>query len=141
MIRTETAWFFFAAVTIFVVALVLGVWKWRQSLTSSDGTAHRYVNVAHSAGLMYSFATAAIVAPLVQFSGWPSAVNIVAAAMVVGMFFVTIGNYIRLALEAKTDNQMRDRRPSLRFVLEALVIFEIGGTLVLLTGFASAQLL
>ncbi|MET8983253.1 hypothetical protein ABZX85_47575 [Streptomyces sp. NPDC004539] len=139
--RTETAWVFTLAGTIFTLALVLGVWKWKQSLTSPDGTAHRYVNVAHNAGLMYSFATAAILAPLVQFSGWPSAVNIVAATMVIAMFLVTIGNYIRLGLEGETDNQMRDRRSSLRFVLEALVVCEIGGTLVLLSGFVSAQLL
>ncbi|MFC8946367.1 MULTISPECIES: hypothetical protein [Streptomyces] len=140
MIRQETAWVLFAAGLIFLASLVLGVWKWQQSISSVDGTAHRYVNVAHNAGLMYSFAVAAIVAPLVQFSGWPSAVNITAAAAIIGMFIVTISNYVRLAIEGRTDNQMRDRRPSLRGVREALIIGEIGGTAVLLTGFAYAEL-
>ncbi|MEU9602774.1 hypothetical protein AB0E06_39060 [Streptomyces sp. NPDC048109] len=140
MIRQETAWVLFAAGLIFLASLVLGVWKWQQSISSTDGTAHRYVNVAHNAGLMYSFAAAAIVAPLVQFSGWPSAVNFTAAAAIIGMFIVTISNYVRLAIEGQTDNQMRDRRPSLRGVREALIIGEIGGTAVLLTGFAYAEL-
>ncbi|MET9745909.1 MULTISPECIES: hypothetical protein [Streptomyces] len=140
MIRQETAWVLFAAGLIFLAALVLGVWKWQQSIASPDGTAHRYVNVAHSSGLLYSFATSAVVAPLVQFSGWPSAVNITAAAVIVGMFVVTISTYVRLGLEGRTDNQMRDRKSGLRGVREALIVGEIGGTLVLLSGFASAQL-
>ncbi|WP_437001015.1 hypothetical protein [Streptomyces sp. enrichment culture] len=90
--------------------------------------------------MMYSFATSAVVAPLVQFSGWPAAVNIAAAAAIVGMFVVTITNYVRLGVQARTDNQMRDLRSSLRGAREALIIGEIGGTAVLLTGFASAQL-
>ncbi|GAA0657636.1 hypothetical protein GCM10009535_40960 [Streptomyces thermocarboxydovorans] len=141
MIRQETAWVFFAAGLYFVAALVIGVWKWQQSITSPDGRAHRYVDVAHQAGLMYSFAIAAIIAPLVELSGWPSAVNIVAAAAVIGMFTVTITNYVRLGIQARTDNQMRDLKPILRGVREALIITEIGGTSVLLAGFASAQLL
>ncbi|MFJ5774581.1 hypothetical protein [Streptomyces sp. NPDC093094] len=140
MIRPETAWVLFAAGLLFIASLVVGVWKWQQSLSSPDGTAHRYVNVAHNAGLMYSFATSAVVAPLVQFSGWPSAVNITAAAAIIGMFTLTISNYVRLGIQARTDNQMRDLRPSLLGAREALIIGEIGGTAVLLTGFASAQL-
>lgn len=140
MIRTETAWVLFVGGLIFVAALVIGVWKWQQSIASPEGTAHRYVNVAHNAGLMYSFATSAIIAPLVQFSGWPASVNIAASMAILGMFAVTIANYVRLALQATTDNQMRDMRSSLRGVREALIIGEIGGTVVLLAGFASAQL-
>ncbi|MET9732814.1 hypothetical protein ABZZ79_19850 [Streptomyces sp. NPDC006458] len=140
MIRQETAWVLFSAGLIFIASLILGVWKWQQSISSPDGTAHRYVNVAHNAGLMYSFATSAIVAPLVQFSDWPSAVNITAATAVIGMFTLTISNYVRLGIQARTDNQMRDLKPSLRGVREALIIGEIGGTAVLLAGFASAQL-
>ncbi|MEU6877398.1 hypothetical protein [Streptomyces sp. NPDC046712] len=102
MIRTETAWVLFFAGLIFVSALVIGVWKWQQSISSPGGTAHRYVNVAHNAGLMYSFATSAIVAPLVQFSGWSAAVNIGAASAVIGMFVVTITNYVRLGFQART---------------------------------------
>ncbi|MFH8440126.1 hypothetical protein ACH4D3_02675 [Streptomyces sp. NPDC018026] len=140
MIRQETAWVLFAAGVIFLASLFLGVWKWQQSMSSPEGTAHRYVDVAHISGLMYSFATSAVLAPLVQFSGWPSAVNATAAAVVIGMFVVTVSNYVRLAIERRTDNQMRDRKTGLRGVRDALIIGEIGGTVVLLTGFASAQL-
>lgn len=140
MIRTETAWVIFFAGLIFVAAMALGVWKWQQSIASPDGTAHRYVNVAHNSALLYSFATSAIIAPLVQFSGWPAAVNMVAASVVVGMFVVTIINYTRLGAQARTDNQMRDAKSGMRGPRNTLIIGEIGGTAVLLAGFASAQL-
>ncbi|MEN3582999.1 hypothetical protein AAH978_02395 [Streptomyces sp. ZYX-F-203] len=140
MIRQETAWVLFAAGLIFLASLALGVWKWQQSMASPDGTAHRYVDVAHNAGLMYAFAAASIVAPLVQFSGWPSPVNVAAAATVVGMFAVSIARYVRLAVQARTDNQMRDLKSRMRGAREALVVTEIGGTAVLLSGFAWAQL-
>ena len=46
-----------AAGLIFIGALVLGAWKYRQMTASPDGQAHPYVDVAHRAALLYSFAT------------------------------------------------------------------------------------
>ncbi len=46
-----------AAGLIFLWALALGVWKWRQIATSPQARAHPYVDVAHRAALLYSFAT------------------------------------------------------------------------------------
>ena len=45
-----------AAGLIFLLALVLGVWKYRQIMTSADHRAHPYVDIAHRAALLYSFA-------------------------------------------------------------------------------------
>ncbi|WP_067467139.1 hypothetical protein [Nocardia amamiensis] len=85
-------------------------------------------------------ATIRITSACVELSGWPSAVNFGAAVVIVLLFVVTIANYIRLALQRQTDNQMRNPPPSMRFVLAALVVGEIGGFSVLLVGFATAQL-
>ena len=52
-----TAATIFAAGAIFLLALVLGVWKYRQMATSPNHLAHPYVDIAHRAALMYSFAT------------------------------------------------------------------------------------
>ena len=46
-----------AAGGIFLLALILGVWKYRQMATSPEHLAHPYVDIAHRAALMYSFAT------------------------------------------------------------------------------------
>ena len=82
-----------AAGLIFLLALVLGVWKYRQMLVSQDHRAHPYVDIAHRAALLYSFATL-LLAVFVQFSAWPAWVNLTAAAIVVVFFFGAILSYI-----------------------------------------------
>ena len=54
---TPTMATLFAAGLIFLLALVLGIWKYRQMATSPDHLAHPYVDIAHRAALLYSFAT------------------------------------------------------------------------------------
>ena len=46
-----------AAGLIFLWALLIGVWKYREMAASPEGRAHPYVDVAHRAALLYSFAT------------------------------------------------------------------------------------
>ncbi|MEV6432209.1 hypothetical protein [Nocardia sp. NPDC051463] len=139
VIGTDTAWVLLSSGLIFLWALVLGVWKWQAMTTSPDGSAHPYVDIAHRAALLYSFATA-LIAAFVELSGWPTAVNSAAAATIVLLFVVTIANYVRLGLTRETDNQMRNPPSAMRFVLAALIIGQIGGFTVLLVGFATAHL-
>jgi phosphatidylglycerophosphate synthase len=75
-----------AAGLIFLLALVLGVWKYRQIMASGDHSAHPYVDIAHRAALLYSFATL-LIAVFVELGAWPAWVNLT-AAMVVVFFFV-----------------------------------------------------
>jgi hypothetical protein len=63
-----------AAGLIFLLALVLGIWKYRQMATSPDHLAHPYVDIAHRSALLYSFATL-LVAVFVELSAWPAWVN------------------------------------------------------------------
>jgi hypothetical protein len=71
-----------AAGLIFLLALVLGVWKYRQILAADDHRAHPYVDIAHRAALLYSFATL-LLAAFVELSAWPTWVNLTAAIVVV----------------------------------------------------------
>ena len=57
-----------AAGLIFLLALALGVWKYRQMATSENHLAHPYVDIAHRAALLYSFATL-LIAAFVELSG------------------------------------------------------------------------
>ena len=50
-----------AAGLIFLWALLIGVWKYREMAASPEGRAHPYVDVAHRAALLYSFATLLLV--------------------------------------------------------------------------------
>jgi hypothetical protein len=81
-----------AAGLIFIGALLLGVWKYRQMAASPDGLAHPYVDTAHRAALLYSFATL-LVATFVELSGWSTAVNLIAAFAVIAFFVSAILAY------------------------------------------------
>lgn len=123
-----------AAGLIFLLALVLGVWKYRQMATSPEHLAHPYVDIAHRSALLYSFATL-LVAVFVELSAWPGWVN-TAAAMTLVVFFVgAIASYIGHGIKRDTDNQLRDSGRGIHVAMTALIVGEIGGFAVLFTGF------
>jgi hypothetical protein len=123
---------------IFLLALVLGVRKYRQILISPDHRAHPYVDIAHRAALLYSFATL-LVAVFVQLSVWPVWVNLTAAMVLVFFFVAAILSYIAHGLKQDTDNQFAHPDRALRAGMIALVIGEVGGFGVLLAGFLAGQ--
>lgn len=124
---------------IFVWALLLGVWKYHGMRTSPEGHAHPYVDVAHRAALMYSFA-ALLLAVFVELSDWPTAVNLVAALVVLAFFAGAIASYCLHGLRRDTTNQFRGPIPlALRLSMYALIVGEIGGFLVPFTGFVHAR--
>jgi preprotein translocase subunit SecG len=127
-----------AAGLIFLLALVLGVWKYRQVLTSEEHRAHPYVDIAHRAALLYSFATL-LIAVFVQLSAWPMWVNLTAAMVVVFFFVAAILSYIVHGLKQDTENQFANPDRALRTGMVALVIGEVGGFGVLLAGFIAGQ--
>jgi amino acid transporter len=131
-----------AAGLIFIGALVLGAWKYRQMATSPEGLAHPYVDVAHRAALLYSFATL-LIATFVELSGWSTAVNLVSAFAVIAFFVGAISGYIYHGLRRDTDNQFREGEepPGLNPFMWSLIVVEIAGFSVLLAGFVSEQIL
>ena len=129
-----------AAGVIFLLALVLGVWKYRQMATSPEHVAHPYVDIAHRAALMYSFATL-LIAVFVELSSWAMWVNLAAAGVLVFFFLVAIGSYIMHGALKYTTNQFERPTAGLHAGMWALVVGEIGGFAVLLAGFADGQLL
>jgi hypothetical protein len=142
-LRSSTEWVLLAAALIFVWALALGVWKYRQMATSEDHLAHPYVDTAHRAALLYSFATL-LLATLVELSGWSEAVNAIAAGAVIAFFVGAIAGYMFHGARRDTTNQFADPWPNRRTVdayMVALILAEIAGTLVLVTGFVEARLL
>lgn len=129
-----------AAGLIFLLALGLGVWKYRQMATSENHLAHPYVDIAHRAALLYSFATL-LLAVFVALSGWPTWVNLTAAMIVVYFFVAAIGSYIWHGARRDTTNQFAHGGVALHAGMVMLILGEIGGFAVLLAGFVSAQLL
>lgn len=123
---------------IFLAALILGAWKYRQMATSPDHLAHPYVDIAHRAALLYSFATL-LLAVFVELSAWPTWLNLTAAMVVVFFFVVAIGAYVQHGLRRDTTNQFERPAPGLHGGMVALMAGEIGGFLVLFSGFVAAQ--
>ena len=129
-----------AAGLIFLLALALGVWKYRQMATSPTHLAHPYVDIAHRAALLYSFATL-LIAVFVELSSWATWVNLAAAGVLVFFFLVAIGAYIVHGAKQDTTNQFENPTASLHIGMWALVVGEIGGFAVLLAGFIAGQFL
>jgi hypothetical protein len=128
-----------AAGLIFLLALVLGVWKYRQIMAAPDHRAHPYVDIAHRAALLYSFATL-LLAAFVELSAWPTWVNLTAAAVVVVFFVGAIADYIIHGARRDTTNQFEHATRGSQVSMALLIVGEIGGFGVLLAGFIAGQL-
>ena len=129
-----------AAGLIFLLALALGVWKYRQMAVAENHLAHPYVDIAHRAALLYSFATL-LIAVFVELSGWPTWVNATAAMVVVLFFVIAIVTYIGHGVKRDTTNQFANPNAGVHAGMLALIVAEIGGFGVIFAGFLAAQFL
>lgn len=129
-----------AAGLIFLLALALGVWKYRQIVIAEDHRAHPYVDIAHRAALLYAFATG-LIAVFVELSAWPTWVNLTAAMVVVFFFVAAIGTYILHGARRDTENQFAHPVRGTGVSMALLIIGEIGGFAVIFAGFIARQLI
>jgi amino acid transporter len=128
---------------MFILALTLGIWKYRQMATPPDHLAHPYVDTAHRAALLYSFAIL-LVATFVELSGWSALVNLISAGVLVFFFLAAVLGYAYHGWRRDTDNQFRDPGATagvLHPYMVALIVGEIGAFSVLLAGFVKTQML
>ena len=129
-----------AAAAMFLWALLLGVWKYRQMIAAPDGLAHPYVDTAHRAALLYSFALL-LVATFVELSGWSTLVNLLSAGAMSFYFFAAIAGYVYHGWRRDTTNQFHPPNASTGAFMTSLIAAEIGGWLVLAAGFVEGQVL
>lgn len=127
-----------AAAVMFLWALLLGVWKYRAMSASPDGLAHPYIDTAHRAALLYSFALL-LIATFVQLSGFGEAVNLLAAGAMALYFFSAVAGYAVQGHRGVTTNQFKDPVRALHPFMVSLALAEIGGWLVLVAGFLDRQ--
>lgn len=121
----------------FLTALLLGVWKWRAMLAAPDHLAPHYVDTAHRAALLYSFACLVLI-HFAELSPFAEVVN-VAAVVFPLVFFAAIVTYIQLGWSDQTDNAFEERSFATTTGVLLLAVAEIGGFAVLLAGFVFAQ--
>lgn len=127
-----------AASLMFLWALLLGVLKYRQIVASESSRAHVYVDIAHRAALMYSFALL-LIATFVQLGAWGVLVNLLAAGAMAVYFFAAVASYMVHGWRRDTDNVFREPVSGLTPFMIGLIVAEIGGWLVLTAGFLDAQ--
>ncbi|MGI9020997.1 MAG: hypothetical protein ACR2G3_09845 [Solirubrobacterales bacterium] len=139
-LRSSTEVVLLLAGLFFLWALALGVWKYRQMASADDGLAHPYVDTAHRAALLYSFATL-LLAVFVELSAWSEAVNLVAALGVIVFFVGAIAGYAYHGFRRDTTNQFVDPVPGTHAYMWALIGVEMAGTAVLVAGFVDAHML
>ena len=129
----------------FLTALVTGVWKWRGMATSKSGAAHKYVDTAHRASLLYSFA-ALLLGRFASLNNLSPGINTTAVAAPLLFFALAIGSYVLHGVLGDTTNQIAKprlgRQPLPVWVtplfMAALVVAEMVGFCVLLYGFVEA---
>jgi len=124
---------------MFLWALLLGVWKYRQIATSESHLAHRYADIAHRAALLYSFALL-LIATFVQLSGWSELVNLLAAGAMALYFYSAVAGYALHGWRRDTDNQFREPVRGTHAFMITLIVAEIGAWLVLVAGFLERQI-
>ena len=126
-----------AAGLMFLWALALGAVKYRQIVTSPQGLAHPYTDIAHRAALMYSFALM-LIATFVELSAWTTVVNLLAVGSLTFFFVAAVASYMAHGLKGDTDNQLRHPSAGLRAFMNVHVVGSIGGFAVLFSGFVAA---
>lgn len=131
-----------SAGVFFLTGLLTGVWKYWHIARTENAQAPAYVDIAHRASLLYSFA-AMLLAQFAALSAFSAQTNLWAAGVPLALFAAAIAGYVVHGFLNDTDNQLR--RPhkvgALALPKNALLAFmlllmagEIGGFVVLFAG-------
>ncbi len=102
-----------------LVGMLIGIVKFQRMLNSDDHMAPAYIDIAHRAAFLYSFAML-VIAKLLEYS--PYSVNV-------------------HGMRNKTDNLFRERNFSTTWYVYMLTVGEISGLSVIIWGFISTQFL
>ena len=120
--------------------MLVGIVKHQRMLTSPEHTAPAYIDIAHRAAFLYSFAML-VIAKLLEYSPYSEAVQLAATGLVLVFLAVTIVGYFSHGLMNKTDNLFRERTFSTTWYVYMLTFGEIAGLSIILWGFISTQFL
>lgn len=131
-----------SAGVFFLTGLLTGVWKYWHIARTDNAQAPVYVDIAHRASLLYSFA-AMLLAQFAALSAFSAQVNLWAAGVPLALFAAAIAGYVVHGFLNDTDNQLRrphqvgamalPKHALLAFML-LLMAGEIGGFAVLFAG-------
>ena len=121
-----------------LAGMLIGVLKYRKTMSSPEHRAPVYVDIAHRAAFLYSFA-ALVMARLLEFSPYPERVQLGAAGLVLLFLTLTILGYLSHGIRDDTDNIFARRNFTTTWYMYLLIAGEIGGFAVILWGFLRTQ--
>jgi hypothetical protein len=127
-----------AAGLFLLTGMLLGIIKYRRTMTSAAHRAPVYIDIAHRAAFLYSFA-ALVISRLLEYSPYSQTVQLVAALVPLAFFAITILGYATHGLRDDTDNMFRERNFTTTWFMYALIAGEIGGMSVILWGYVTTQ--
>lgn len=123
-----------------LTGMLIGILKYVFTMRSEEHRAPIYIDIAHRAALLYSFA-ALVMAKLIEFSPYTQTVQLVIALVPLAYFALTIFQYTKLGLRRQEETQFGERNFITTWFMYGLIVGEIGGVALILWGFVSTQLL
>ncbi|HKR00642.1 MAG TPA: hypothetical protein VJT09_08210, partial [Pyrinomonadaceae bacterium] len=86
-----------------LTGMLTGVLKYQRIMASPEHRAPVYVDIAHRAAFLYSFALL-VIAKLLEYSPYPMRVQVGALAAILVFFVITILGYIAHGVRNDTEN-------------------------------------
>ena len=123
-----------------LLGMLIGIIKYQRMLSTPEHLAPAYINIAHRAALLYSFAML-VIAKLLEYSPYSLAVQLSAAGVVLLFLTLTVCGYLAHGLSNKTDNMFRQRNFITTWYMYLLIAGEIGGLSIIVWGFLTTQFL
>lgn len=123
-----------------LIGMLIGIVKFQRMLNTAEHTAPAYIDIAHRAAFLYSFAML-VIAKLLEYSPYSETVQLGAMGLVLVFLSITIVGYFTHGLRNKTDNLFRERTFSTTWYVYMLTVGEITGLSVIVWGFISTQFL
>ena len=120
--------------------MLIGVLKYQRIMTSTEHRAPVYVDIAHRASFLYSFAML-VIAKLVEYSPYSTRIQVGAVVLVLVFFALTVFGYLAEGVKNVTDNLFRERNFTTTWYMYLLIAGEIGGLSIILWGFVQTQLI
>lgn len=128
-----------AASGLFLLSgMLTGVLKYRRIMQSAEHRAPVYIDIAHRASFLYSFA-ALVIARLLEYSPYSQALQTGAAVVPLFFFALTLAGYFVYGLRDRTDNIFSERNFITTWYMYMLIVGEIGGFAIIFWGFLSTQ--
>lgn len=123
-----------------LVGMLIGIVKHQKMLKSPDHMSPAYIDIAHRAAFLYSFAML-VIAKLLEYSPYSETVQLVSMGSILIFLSVTIVGYFVTGMMNKTDNLFRNHDFRTTWYVYMLTAGEIGGFSVIIWGFISSQIL